>query len=35
MAIDQIRAAVAAVKVKGVLSGKWVERAEIGPPGRV
>jgi hypothetical protein len=33
MAIDQIRAAVAAVQVKAVLSGKWIERAEVGPPG--
>ena len=33
MASGQNSAAVAAVKVKSVLSGKWIERAEIGAPG--
>jgi hypothetical protein len=33
MASGQNSAAVAAVKVKGVLSGKWIERAEVGAPG--
>ena len=29
----QLSAGVAAVKTMGVLSGKWIERAEIGAPG--
>jgi hypothetical protein len=33
MASGQLSAAVAAIKVKGVLSGKWIERAEVGAPG--
>jgi hypothetical protein len=33
MASGQNNAACSAIKVKSVLSGKWVERAEIGPPG--
>jgi hypothetical protein len=33
MASGQDGAAVSAVKVKSVLSGKWIERAEIGAPG--
>jgi phage terminase small subunit len=33
MEIDQLSAANTAVKAKGVLTGKWVERAEIGAPG--
>jgi hypothetical protein len=33
MASGQISAAVSAVKVKSVLSGKWIERTEIGAPG--
>jgi hypothetical protein len=33
MAIDQLGAANTAIKGKGILSGKWVERAEIGAPG--
>jgi hypothetical protein len=33
MASGQNNAACSAVKVKAVLSGKWIERAEIGAPG--
>jgi hypothetical protein len=33
MAIDQLNGANTAIKVKSVLSGKWIERAEIGAPG--
>jgi hypothetical protein len=33
MEIDQLSAANTAIKVKSVLSGKWIERAEIGAPG--
>ena len=33
MESGQFSAAVAAIKEKGVLSGKRVERAEVGPPG--
>jgi hypothetical protein len=33
MAIDQLNAANTAIKVKSVLSGKWIERAEVGAPG--
>jgi hypothetical protein len=33
MEIDQLSAANTAIKGKGILSGKWVERAEIGAPG--
>jgi phage terminase small subunit len=33
MRSGQISAAVAAIKEKGVLSGKRIERAEIGAPG--
>jgi hypothetical protein len=33
MAIGQPGAACTAVKVKSVLSGKWIERAEVGAPG--
>jgi hypothetical protein len=33
MASGQNSAAVSAVKVKSVLSGKWIERAEVGAPG--
>jgi hypothetical protein len=29
----RLSAAVCAVKVKSVLSGKWVERSEVGGPG--
>jgi hypothetical protein len=31
--IDQLSAANTAIKGKGILIGKWVERAEIGAPG--
>jgi hypothetical protein len=33
MEIDQLSAANTAVKAKGILTGKWVERAEVGSPG--
>jgi hypothetical protein len=33
MASGQNNAACSAVKVKAVLSGKWIERAEVGSPG--
>jgi hypothetical protein len=33
MANGQLSAAVSAVKVRSVLSGKWIERAEVGAPG--
>jgi hypothetical protein len=33
MATDQLSAANTAIKGKGILTGKWVERAEIGAPG--
>jgi hypothetical protein len=33
MEIGQLSAANMAIKVKSVLSGKWIERAEIGAPG--
>jgi hypothetical protein len=33
MASGQNNAACRAVQIKAVLSGKWVERAEIGGPG--
>jgi hypothetical protein len=33
MEIDQLSAANTAIKVKGVLTGKWIERAEVGAPG--
>jgi hypothetical protein len=33
MVSKQFNAALNAVKVKSVLSGKWIERAEIGAPG--
>jgi hypothetical protein len=33
MAIDQLSAANTAIKGKGILTGKWVEKAEIGSPG--
>jgi hypothetical protein len=33
MESGQLSAAVTAIKVKGVLSGKWIERAEVGAPG--
>jgi hypothetical protein len=33
MANGQHSAAVAAIKVKSVLSGKWIERSEVGAPG--
>jgi hypothetical protein len=29
----RLSAAVSAIKVKSVLSGKWIERAEVGAPG--
>jgi hypothetical protein len=33
MEINQLSAANTAIKGKGILSGKWVERAEVGTPG--
>jgi hypothetical protein len=33
MEINQLSAANTAIKGKGILSGKWVERAEVGSPG--
>jgi hypothetical protein len=33
MEINQLSAANTAIKGKGILTGKWVERAEIGSPG--
>jgi phage terminase small subunit len=33
MANGQLSAAVAAIKEKGILSGKRIERAEVGAPG--
>jgi hypothetical protein len=33
MEIGQLSAANTAIKGKGILSGKWVERAEVGAPG--
>jgi hypothetical protein len=33
MEIDQLSAANTAIKGKGILTGKWVEKAEIGSPG--
>jgi hypothetical protein len=33
MESGQLSAAVSALKEKGVLSGTWIERAEIGAPG--
>jgi hypothetical protein len=33
MEIGQLSAANTAIKGKGILSGKWIERAEIGAPG--
>jgi hypothetical protein len=33
MEIDQLSAANTAIKVKSVLTGKWIERAEVGAPG--
>jgi hypothetical protein len=33
MACGQNNAACRAVQVKAVLSGNWIERAEVGPPG--
>jgi hypothetical protein len=33
MEIGQLSAANTAIKGKGILSGKWIERAEIGGPG--
>jgi hypothetical protein len=33
MEINQLGAANTAIKGKAVLSGKWIERAEIGAPG--
>jgi hypothetical protein len=33
MEIGQLSAANTAIKGKGILSGKWIERAEVGTPG--
>jgi hypothetical protein len=33
MEIGQLSAANTAIKGKGILTGKWVERAEVGSPG--
>jgi hypothetical protein len=33
MEIGQLSAANTAIKGKGILSGKWIERAEVGAPG--
>jgi hypothetical protein len=33
MEINQLGAANTAIKGKAILSGKWIERAEVGPPG--
>jgi SAM domain (Sterile alpha motif) len=33
MEINQLSAANTAIKGKGILTGKWVERAEVGSPG--
>jgi hypothetical protein len=33
MEINQLSAANTAIKGKGILTGKWVERAEVGGPG--
>jgi hypothetical protein len=33
MEIGQLSAANTAIKGKGILSGKWIERAEVGGPG--
>jgi aryl-alcohol dehydrogenase-like predicted oxidoreductase len=33
MEINQLGAANTAIKGKAVLSGKWIERAEVGAPG--
>jgi hypothetical protein len=33
MEIGQLSAANTAIKGKGILTGKWVERAEVGTPG--
>jgi hypothetical protein len=33
MESGQLSAAATAIKVKSVLSGKWIERAEVGAPG--
>jgi hypothetical protein len=33
METNQLSAANTAIKGKGILTGKWVERAEVGSPG--